>query len=492
MTLPTLTNSQRDASYSPADRLYIESVPGSGKTTVAAERFGALRYTNPSTSRALGLSFTRAATAQLRSRIEKRWGPHACRWPHRVITFDTLVRDLVGYLLRTGLISWPQGHTELDVLDHWRGRRGFHWLEAGSWVRVIKLDDTTVSTEARRLRTPRPGFSRKADLEDLLSSGLCTHEELRVVLWQAIGTEKLASAIRAVLAGLATDVLVDEVFDANPLDVWLIDALNDEATTLTLIGDPWQAIYGFRQARPDLVNKHLADGGYDKANLPDSHRFRTEQTHDTAGRLRQGAPVDLPAVTAPLDVVLASHWDHLWELAGPDVLPLSIGQLRNQTDAALLLLLDHVVRAKLGRRAVFSREAAHILGVAENALEEAGASLFAQVLEVFDAHGPGPALEALRVGAKDILGAPRKPPRGRRSDEAAELTLALICSRSADGDKIPGLTVHQAKGCEWEHVGFAGPEEHYAALAAGLSVDDDFHRVLYVALTRARDTICRA
>lgn len=337
----------------------------------------------------------------------------------------------------------------------------------------------------------RLGFSRKVDLEGHLAAGRCTHDELRQVLQLAIQNEALATAIRGLLAGLATDVLVDEVFDANALDVWLIDALSQGPTTVTLIGDPWQAIYGFRHARPDLVTDHLNAARYATAELPESHRFRTTETQDTALRLRDGAPVYLKAAARPLDVVLASHWDHLWDLAGPEVLPLSIGQLRNQTDAALLLLLDHVVRARLGLRAVFAREALAILGIDDEALEDAGGQLFARVLAVFGADGPTEALTVLRSGTKDRLGSPQKPRRGRGSDEAAEATIRLICDRHLAGAHTPGLTVHQAKGREWKHVGFVGPDEQHAALAGGLTMDVDLHRVLYVALTRARDSVGR-
>ena len=78
------------------DRLVnIVSAPGSGKTTVAAERFGYQRHLAGDDRGVLGLSFNRAAVAELRARISARWGGGAIAAPHRVVTFDHLHVDLL-------------------------------------------------------------------------------------------------------------------------------------------------------------------------------------------------------------------------------------------------------------------------------------------------------------------------------------------------------------------------------------------------------------
>lgn len=92
---------------------------------------------------------------------------------------------------------------------------------------------------------------------------------------------------------------------------------------------------------------------------------------------------------------------------------------------------------------------------------------------------------------KTDLGAASKPRRGGKNDEAAEAIISKIGDRRASDEGIPGLTVHQAKGREWNHVGFVGPEDQHTALSGGLAIDVDMHRVLYVALTRGRDSIER-
>ena len=56
----------------------------------------------------------------------------------------------------------------------------------------------------------------------------------------------------------------------------------------------------------------------------------------------------------------------------------------------------------------------------------------------------------------------------------------------ADRDLILGMTIHQAKGREWDAVGLALQSTHVTRLAGGLSVSEAVDRALYVACTRAR------
>jgi putative ATP-dependent endonuclease of OLD family len=80
-----LTEEQRVAATAADGRVYIEASPGSGKTTVAAERYGVSRYLAPGTGRGvMALSFARSARGELERRVRRRWGVDAMRWPHRV------------------------------------------------------------------------------------------------------------------------------------------------------------------------------------------------------------------------------------------------------------------------------------------------------------------------------------------------------------------------------------------------------------------------
>ncbi|WP_366557260.1 ATP-binding domain-containing protein [Pseudonocardia sp. SCN 73-27] len=59
---------------------------------------------------------------------------------------------------------------------------------------------------------------------------------------------------------------------------------------------------------------------------------------------------------------------------------------------------------------------------------------------------------------------------------------------------VLAMTVHQAKGREWQRVGVLLQDSHLVALERGLRLTNATDRLLYVALTRARSetTLLRA
>jgi len=125
--LDILTDEQIVAAACDQPRVFLQAEPGSGKTTVAAQRFGKLRFRprrrldrRRDDRAVVAVSFTRSATWELRQRVRRSWGPTALAWPHRICTLDTLVCDLLQDLLLAKLVRWPGGHTALDVHDSWK------------------------------------------------------------------------------------------------------------------------------------------------------------------------------------------------------------------------------------------------------------------------------------------------------------------------------------------------------------------------------------
>src|SRR6266704_1880222 len=93
----------------------------------------------------------------------------------------------------------------------------------------------------------------------------------------------------------------------------------------------------------------------------------------------------------------------------------------------------------------------------------------------------------LQRGAALILGARRRPNRLPRNGETLRQSeVEALRRRLGRRDLIPGLTVHQAKGCEWNRVGVALRQSDRDLLSQGLRELEPEHCVLYVALTRAR------
>lgn len=484
-----LTDEQRLAAGTSTRNVFIEAGPGTGKTTVSAHRFGVQRFVPsvPGDDRAVvAVSFTRAATWNLWRRVQRIWGPSAVVWPHRIVTLDTVVSDLLHDLLRCGLLTWPNGHHALDVRDSWASFSGTVWNRTAYELRV-----TAGAVEIAS------GYSRKSSARvpttvilPRLAAGVCTHEDVRDVLEQALAEPRYAERVRSRLAATLRCLIVDEVFDANDLDIAIIELAINGGVAVTLVGDPWQALYVFRGARPEVIPQLLERTGVRTLPLTHSFRWTDERQAGLARQLRAGEPVVLPldhqgGAEAEVDVVLGLFWKPLWEI-GEQVLPLAYHSFKGGTEeAAATLLLNHVTRNIFSEDATYLGDALSALAIDDADVPQQLAPQLQRVVELLRV----PGRTALNAAYRELVQAiDMVSPRELRGGHAAHTSrLAALATRIVyTGRPVPGLTTHQAKGHEWNAVGVRLTPSERAALAAGLTVNEDTHRKLYVACTRAR------
>jgi DNA helicase II / ATP-dependent DNA helicase PcrA len=291
-----LTREQLDAAGTTRPRVYIEAAPGSGKTMVAAERFGVLRYTRERDTRAVvAVSFTKSATRELKQRIRVHWGSTALGWPHRVVTLDTLLYELLTYLLQRGLIRWPDGQTNLRVIDTWKVRATHQWTRREPRL-ILQGRDVAISYRWETTRASRVDLD---EFTDFVQSGVCTHDEVRTILTDTLRDPQLERAIAERLGTTMRALIVDEVFDANPLDLRLVELASGQGVEITIIGDPWQALYRFRGAGPEFVPDLVEQRAFDRFPLTRSFRFAPSRPSSCP---RTCAPSDLsPCPTGPVD-----------------------------------------------------------------------------------------------------------------------------------------------------------------------------------------------
>lgn len=483
-----LTAEQRLASGTKSPNIFIEAGPGTGKTTVSAYRFGGQRFGTAARadSRAVvAVSFTRSATWNLWRRVQRTWGPSALAWPHRIVTLDTVMSDLLHDLLERGLVRWPNGHKALDVHDSWASFSGTVWTKASYRLSVSagRVGIVKVFTDERGAHYPPNVVKRR------LEEGICTHEDVRSILEQLLQNDRCADRVKARLASTVRALIVDEAFDANDLDIAVIESAIRAGVGVTLVGDPWQALYVFRGARPQAVLDLIQRNSVRTLPLTRSFRWDDRGQRALAERLRAGEPVTLPARTggsAPgVDVVLALRWKPLWE-AGDQVLPLAFHAFKGGSEeAAATLLLNHLTRNVFGEDATYLSDALTALAIADPDTPRRLEPGLQEVAELLRQPGKA-ALKAAYGRLVQVVGAVStrylRPAHHKHTDR-----LAGVADRVRHpGRPVPGLTTHQAKGREWDSVGVRLSPSERQALAGGLSVQVDAHRQLYVACTRAR------
>ena len=164
----------------------------------------------------LGLTFNRAAVAELRERINLRWGANCIRPAHRVITFDHLHVDILNHLLSEGKLTWPKGIATLDVRDDYRGLTGFHFLKDGGYKRFASLDDNRkITSHSQKVTKPCWGIGRIEYHENILNNGIVSHEDVRSILQAAMELEDLQQFAANWLSESYRALVIDEVYDAN-------------------------------------------------------------------------------------------------------------------------------------------------------------------------------------------------------------------------------------------------------------------------------------
>jgi DNA helicase II / ATP-dependent DNA helicase PcrA len=484
-----LTSEQRVAAATTTRNVFIEAGPGTGKTTVSAHRLGVQRFDprfRHDGRAVVAVSFTRAATKNLVRRVQRLWGPSAMQWPHRVVTLDTIMCDLVHDLLRAGLLRWPNGHATLDVHDSWASFGGSTWNRTAYKVVVVGSE---VEIRTGWLRAGRASVPTTVIVPRLLE-GTCTHDDVRTVLEQAIETPVMAEFVGERLRASMRVLVVDEVFDANDLDIAIIEAAINADIAVTLVGDPWQALYVFRGARPEVVPLLLQRRNVRELFLTQSFRWKGPEQRELAQRLRAGEPVTLPVREHAnglddVHVVLALMWKPLWDLSG-GVLPLAFHAFKGRPEeAAATLLLNHVTRNIFNLDATYLRDALTALAITDQDVPRQLEPGLQKVAEMLRTSGR-PAINAAYGRLVEIVRtvSPRTLRRAHRSHTDR---LALVQERLAHGGRpVPGLTTHQAKGGEWDVVAVRLTDSERQILARGLSVTEDGHRKLYVACTRAR------
>lgn len=309
--IDTLTAEQRLAAATSRRNLFIEAGPGTGKTTVSAQRFGVHRFSSEHRhdSRAVvAVSFTRAATYNLRRRVQRLWGSGAWMWPHRIVTLDTVMCDLLHDLLRVELVMWPNakalwpnGNIVLDVRDS--------WASCGGTVSTRSVYTLTLAGRHVQIHEGfAPNWANRVpavQVVPLMRQGICTHQDVRDILALALRDPASAAHVRQRIGDTMRALIVDEVFDANDLDIAVIESAITAGVAVTLVGDPWQALYLFRGARPQVVPELLERTGVPTLPLTQSFRWRDVEQRELATKLRRGEGVILPTDPEDPDVVLA-------------------------------------------------------------------------------------------------------------------------------------------------------------------------------------------
>ncbi|HWX95822.1 MAG TPA: ATP-dependent helicase [Solirubrobacteraceae bacterium] len=250
--------------------LLILAGAGTGKTTTLCSRVAWLLSEGVSAERILLLTFTRRASREMIQRaraLAERAAPTA----GRVVggTFHSIAHRMVrlhasslGLAPGFGVIDAGDAADLLDLVRQERGlaATGRRFPRAQTMLDVYSR---TVNAQAPLSGVLVESFPWCEEHRDALADAFRAYVERKrelgvldlddlLLYWRALAGDEV---IGPTLANMFEHVLVDEYQDVNGLQVDILRSLRAQRREITVVGDDFQAIYGFRSASA----RHILD-----------------------------------------------------------------------------------------------------------------------------------------------------------------------------------------------------------------------------------------
>jgi DNA helicase-2/ATP-dependent DNA helicase PcrA len=285
--LEALNAEQRAAATYAGGPLLILAGAGTGKTTTLCARVAWLLADGAAAERILLLTFTRRAAREMVERarvLAERVAPHA----GAVVggTFHSIAHRMVrlhasslGLAPGFGVLDAGDG---ADLLDYVREEQGYA-ASARRFPRAQTMLDIYSRTVNAQMPLPEilaESFPWCAEHRDALAEifraygarkralGVIDLDDL-LLYWRALASDEV---IGPHMADGFDHVLVDEYQDVNGLQVEIVRSLRRGHPGLTVVGDDFQAIYGFRAASA----RHILDFA---EQFPGTHTVKLERNY---------------------------------------------------------------------------------------------------------------------------------------------------------------------------------------------------------------------
>jgi len=289
--LEGLNQEQRAAVLIPRGPLLITAGPGTGKTRALACRIAIQLLTGSAQpGKVLAVTFTAKAADELRERLSTLLPQELCGGVN-TRTFHAFGLSVIHQY--QAQLRLPHAAAPLDeqarlaffaraLADHGITLSARQIAKLAAEISLhVNLHHSAVAPFDRDVRQAWQIFREAKqrvgviDFDDLLS--------LPVELCERDGD--VLQRLRTMCASL----FIDEYQDVNPIQARLVELLADDGSGLTVIGDPHQAIYGFRGASPEFIKKF-------------PHQFPGAQTVALTQNYRSAAPI----IHAGLHVISAT------------------------------------------------------------------------------------------------------------------------------------------------------------------------------------------
>ncbi len=254
--------------------------PGSGKTRVITHRVRYLieeKGVNP--SNILVITFTKAAAVEMKQRYQQMAPPHSA--PVQFGTFHaiffTILKHAYGYTVnnivreevRREILKEIVNETDLEIQDE---NEFLHDLE--SEISRVKGERMYLS-HYYSPNCPGDTFRRifQKYQQSLERQRLLDFDDMLVYCYELLAQRE---DIRRMWQKQYPYILIDEFQDINQVQYDVVKLLAQPGNHLFVVGDDDQSIYGFRGARPDIMQSFVKDFAPKQCTLGVNYRCGSE------------------------------------------------------------------------------------------------------------------------------------------------------------------------------------------------------------------------
>ncbi len=509
--LDGLDTDQRAAAEIIAGPLLVTAGPGSGKTRMLTHRIAHLiQGYGVSPSACLAITFTRRAAAEMRERLKALLPDVADTIP--VHSFHSL-----------GLEILREHHTHAG-LD-----RGFSIMNRTECRRILA---ETLHISLKNAGKALNGISlakRTGDITEELAPLLAAYTEMLALHGKIDFDDLILRPVRMLteVSGIAQlyrerfrFISVDEYQDLDALQYRFLRLLVSPAANLCAIGDPHQAIYGFRGADSTHFQSFCEDfPAASTVRLTRNYRSRPVIVaaasqligDNSAIAMRKDSKERIFLHTANTEYEEATFVTSQIEayMGGHDSQAIHSGRTRGQQST--LSFSDFAVLYRTDGQAEVIEETLHRSGVPFRRYNDrllAGDETVQAMLSHFEISDTAlPVTERLEQSYMQLPPETRDSEAGHRA-RIKLMALADKCRHDPErfreeagmvleidlwdkrGDSVILLTMHAAKGLEFPVVFITGVEDGIIPLAFGdysQTHMQEERRLFYVAMTRAKD-----
>lgn len=314
-----LNKEQQEAVWSVSPRIAVMAGPGTGKTKTLVSRIGYLlqnRRIKPSEITAV--TFTNQAAREIRARLENQFGGKGGAGKLQIGTFHALCYERLkkSETLEAGLTLADEDMV-LELVKEIREEMGLK-ESPGILRQAISKRKTGLSEEADGRSALAGNFKKEYSIlpnekekkekenQDVIQQVLACYQE-RMAAWKLLDFDDLL--LLALEQAEAEEsrfpyLLIDEFQDISPLQYRLVQAWSKGSREIFIIGDPDQAIYGFRGADSESFQQFCMEEKAEIIHLKKNYRSRPEiLTASQAVLKKRGQPLE-PVMKTGLPVRL--------------------------------------------------------------------------------------------------------------------------------------------------------------------------------------------